>query len=125
LPKDDIEEAQKEFLLKRGSELKVLWISWRLLPKLFENKNTKIIQDIVTLLIKCGLTFFDGFHLDPIKVIGWRIDTTNIKMEKYNPFWAKWHLVNQSINWTYSYTRIPYLWDHGLTPSFRWRYQNV
>jgi hypothetical protein len=79
-PKEDIEEAQFEFMKKRSGKLDVVWISWRKLPTVL-NGSAPILKDLIEILRKQGLTFFDGISIPQIGRILWTFqkDTFNWK----------------------------------------------
>lgn len=68
-PKKSIEDSLQEYVQKRQREMSVFWISWRKLPTLFSNTDKEILKDLVKVLRKQGLTFFEGITKpDPIDV---------------------------------------------------------
>jgi hypothetical protein len=69
-PKDCIEDSNKEFTDKRSECMKVFWISWRRITNLFHNaKQDSILSDLVKLLKKQGLTFFEGItNIKPVNI---------------------------------------------------------
>ncbi|GFO95882.1 hypothetical protein ig2599ANME_0063 [groundwater metagenome] len=69
-PNEDIEEAQSEFKKKRNGRLDAVWISWRKLPTVL-NGNEPILKDLVEILRKQGLTFFEGIKIPSIDKIPW------------------------------------------------------
>jgi hypothetical protein len=70
-PVEDIKASQKEYKNKRGNNIEVLWISWRMLPGLFKNSDHDILKDVGQILRDQGLTFFEGFKIKKIKNINW------------------------------------------------------
>lgn len=69
-PNEDIEEAQTEFEKKRNGRLNIVWISWRKLPIVL-NVNEPILNDLIEILRKQGLIFFEGIKIPHIDKIPW------------------------------------------------------
>lgn len=61
-PNKDIEDAKSEFAKKRHGRFDVVWISWRKLPTVL-NSNEPILKDLIEVLRKQGLTFFEGIKI--------------------------------------------------------------
>lgn len=75
-PNKDIEEAQSEFEKKRNGRLNVVWISWRKLPTIL-NDDEPMLKDIIEILRKQGLTFFEGISIPHISRIPWAFQKNN------------------------------------------------
>lgn len=102
-PTYDIEESKKEFREKTSSEMNVFWISWRKLPELFASaKKDSILNDLVRVLRRQLLTFYEGIApLEPV-VIPWSFEAT--------------------INWNwFSYEECNITWKYGINKDFNWK----
>jgi hypothetical protein len=76
--------------------MSVFWISWRKLPKLFSNKKHYIMSDLVEVLQRQRLTFYEGItKLEPIDV--------------------KWPF-KAAVNWG---------WSSYRECSFDWKYKKI
>jgi hypothetical protein len=112
-PKKSIEDSHQEYLQKRKREMNVFWVSWRKLPALFSDSKQEILKDLVRILRKQGLTFFEGItRLDPIDV-KWSFSTV------VNWDWSSYNECN--IHWEYR-TDKPYKWQHKIEP-VEWRFE--
>lgn len=60
-PVEDIEASQKELVSKRVEKAKICWLSWRHLPFLITDSSPEILRDLVGVLRRLNLTFFEGF----------------------------------------------------------------
>lgn len=78
-PIDDIEEAQLELKQKRDSKMDIMWISWRKLPVIFYESKSEILKDLIEVLRRQWLIFFDGIsipeHFEPFE---WRFSTLEV-----------------------------------------------
>jgi hypothetical protein len=73
-PKDEIEESILECRKSAPDSPNptICWLSWRELPRLFRGQSDQRLADIVKLVAKMNLTFFDGFtHETPTARIEW------------------------------------------------------
>ena len=91
-PNKDIEDAQYEFAKKRNGKLDIVWISWRKLPTVL-NDNEPILKDLIEVLRKQGLTFFEGIKIPSIDRIPW----TFHKNTNFN-----WKLNYPEFNWRFA-----------------------
>jgi hypothetical protein len=121
-PNQDVESAAAEYIKKRSAkeQIEIAWISWRKLPKIFDNSPFEIIRDAVEILRRLGLTFFEGFPTIFPKEIGWTfafpgrdkildlnwiftIDKIYWRYDKLSRFFWDWrsptHLI---INWRFN-----------------------
>lgn len=71
IPIGDISESKKEYSEKRGSDIKVGWLSWRMIIDIFKESQNEIIKDLISILKKQGLILFRGFSKIPDYKIGW------------------------------------------------------
>ena len=87
-PRQDIDDAIKEFSDKRSEKTVIYWLSWRHLHKVCENTDNPILNDLYLLLERLNLKFFDGVKLEEVhipwffeKVFGWQkyAETQTIK----------------------------------------------
>lgn len=113
-PKKEIEDAQQEFLKKRGAKIGVLWTSWRKLPNLLSAPEHLIIKDLVAILRGQGLIFFEGVSIpmdtEPIKWsfqdralnFNWFIYPTLDIQWKYQTFILDWNIKAYRIKWRFS-----------------------
>ena len=112
-PRKSIEDSHQEYFRKRKREMNVFWISWRKLPTLFSNAKEEILKDLVKVLRKQGLTFFEGItNLDPIDFKWLFRAVVNWDWSPYNEC---------SIHWEFR-TSKPYEWQHKVEP-VEWRFE--
>lgn len=110
-PKKEIEDAQKEILRKGYNEMNICWISWRKLPKILPTQKHLILKDLVQVLQRQGLTFFEGILIpEDIGSIEWTFQTgLNLNWSLYIIFDIKWKFISLmdnikifNINWRFS-----------------------
>lgn len=112
-PKKSIESSLREYMQKRKREMSVFWISWRKLPTLFSDKEQEILKDLVKVLRRQGLTFFEGITKpDPID-FEWSFRTV------VNWVWSSFD--ECTIHWEYR-TGKTYNWQHK-TEHVDWRFE--
>jgi len=125
-PFKDFEASQSDYRRTRGQEnaLDIVWISWRKLPTIFQNTKHKIIKDLIEILKKQGLIFFEGFKIRPIEHINWKFTSTIKKLpiveEKYN-----WSFKTQPILWKYekNIKETEYNWSIRKDIGMNWRFE--
>jgi hypothetical protein len=111
-PKKSIEDSQQEYLQKRKKDIKVFWISWRKLPTLFSDKKQSILSDLVEVLRRQRLTFYEGTR---------RVEPINVKWSfkaMINWNWSSYRECN--INWKYQ-VRKNYIWTYRIETA-KWRF---
>lgn len=91
-PKEDIEESQSEFEKKRNGRLDVVWISWRKLPTVL-NGSELILKDLIEILRKQGLTFFEEIKIPPIDRVPWTFQKNILNFD--------WKLNSPEFNWRF------------------------
>jgi len=112
-PKEDIEESMSEHHKKRQSTMSVYWISWRKMAGLYPNaKEDTILHDLVMVLRRMGLTFYEGISVPTIPNITWSFKAEN----SWN--WAQYDF--QPLSWDFA-TNKNFNWQYIVTP-FRWRF---
>jgi len=113
-PKKEIEESCKEYKKCRYEDMNVFWISWRKLPNLFFNSDNMILSDLVKVLKKIGLSYFERITATAPVKITW-------SFKKFNEWcWSKYAL--QKITWNYRQEKS-YNWKiTNLTVN--WGYKN-
>jgi hypothetical protein len=103
-PKKSIKDSCQEYMQKRKKDMRVFWISWRKLPNLFANKREDILSDLVEVLKRQGLTFFQGIP---------KLDLIDIK-------WSFWVIANW--NWS-SYRKYSIYWAYQVIKTYNWQYK--
>lgn len=92
-PNKDIEDAQYEFAKKRNGKLDIVWISWRKLPTVL-NDNEPMLKDLIEVLRKQGLTFFEGIEIPSIDRIPWTFQKNTLNFN--------WKLNSPEFNWRFA-----------------------
>lgn len=111
-PKQSIEDSRQEYLRKRNGDINVFWISWRKLPRLFMGKGLEILNDLVNVLKRQRLIFFEGITMPEQVDIKWSF--------KGEVNWD-WSVYGESlVCWTYQVNKI-YNWQIRIEP-FTWRF---
>lgn len=60
MPRADIRASVEEYRKHRGATAKILWLSWRHLQRALASNPSPPAQDLILLLRRLGLYFFDG-----------------------------------------------------------------
>jgi hypothetical protein len=103
-PRKSIEDSRTEYVRKRKEDMSVFWISWRKLPKLFSGKKQDILDDLVEVLQRQGLTFFEGISKPKLPDVKW-------------PFKAM-------VNWNWSsYKECSFGWKYLSAKTYNWQYK--
>ncbi len=92
-PNKDIEDAKSEFAKKRHGRFDIVWISWRKLPTVL-NRNEPILKDLIEVLRKQGLTFFEEIKIPHIDRILWTF--------KENILNFNWKLNSSEFDWRFA-----------------------
>lgn len=80
LPRSEIEASISEFRSKRGADPVIAWLSWRELSTILARSSQGLIRrDLVLLLKRMGLTFYEGVASVPHEKIRWRFDAGGYK----------------------------------------------
>lgn len=117
-PMKDFLDSKQDYMHQRKKEMRMFWISWRKLPKLFSNRKKDslkrdILSDLVDVLKLLRLTFFEGIKIpDPID-IKWAFQVN----ERWD--WASYK--EYEINWKYD-DRKNYNWKYE-TELLEWRFK--
>jgi len=86
-PWDAIRQSIEEFRSKRGQDCNIYWLTWRILPKLIGDSENLILQDLVRVLRRQSLFFYEGIPVPPDAIASslpaWRF---GLEMEEF-----KWH----------------------------------
>jgi len=90
-PNEDIEESQFEFGEKRNGRINIVWISWRKIPTIL-TMNEPILNDLIKILSKQGLIFFEGIKIPNIIRIPWT----------YNKNTFNWKLNSPEFKWRFN-----------------------
>jgi hypothetical protein len=102
-PRKSVEESRQEYMRKRKKDMSVFWISWRKLPKLFSYARHQILNDLVEVLRRQGLIFFEGI----------------LKPELFNVEWS----FKAEVHWNWSlFKGCCIMWSFGLHKSYNWSY---
>lgn len=111
-PKKSIDDSRKEYMGKRKEDMSVFWISWRKLPKLFSNARHQILNDLVEVLRRQGLIFFEGIPKPEVFNVEWSF--------KAEPHW-NWSMFEECcIKWSFGLNKI-YNWNY-VTETIKWRF---
>lgn len=82
-PRKNVEDSRREHVQKRKKDnMNVFWISWRKLPKLFSDTKQGILSDLVKVLRRQGLTFFEGITIPDLLDVKWSFNV-NWNWSKY------------------------------------------
>jgi hypothetical protein len=117
-PGEDIEKSYREFKEKRGAKIDIVWISWRKLPVIFCESKHDIIKDLVEILRRQWLIFFEGISApEDFKSIKWQFQKPHQKLN--------WSFDVPTIHWKYNCGALTQF-DWVLDINFRilWRYIN-
>lgn len=117
-PNKDLEDAQFEIEKKSKNEMDIVWISWRKLSVVLGKSQYEIIKDLVSVLQKQWLIFFEGIsateHFEPIK---WRFQCT--------PLNINWLLNVPKMQWKYNYNDLIRFDFYSINEiNVMWRYIN-
>lgn len=111
-PSKSIEDSRRELALKRKESMRLFWISWRKLPKLYSNTKQDILSDLVKVLRRQGLTFFEGITTHYLPDITWSFKgLVNWNWSSYDRF---------DVGWKYRSTAI-LNWQYKIEPT-KWRF---
>ncbi len=103
-PRDDVTKSCAEFEDKRKGCMKVYWVSWREIPKILSSSNRAILIDLVQVLRRLGLTFFEGINAQ-------------------NPISIKWSF-KATADWDWAiYKKYHICWKFGEPKLFNWKTQ--
>jgi len=72
-PKQEILESKKEFekKVKLSKSPNIIWISWRKIPNIFVKSHHQILRDMVKVLQRQGLIFYEGIPYSQMLDIRW------------------------------------------------------
>jgi len=115
-PNADIKEAQSELARKRGFKAEIIWISWRKLPVIFHDSSHKILKDLVKVLRRQWLIFFEGISVpDHIETIKWHFQG--------QPLQLNWSICIPAFQWKYDgIMSIQLNWGSFEGIIIRWRF---
>ncbi len=112
-PRKEIKDSCDEYKRCRCKYMNVFWISWRKLPTLFYNSDKKILVDLVKVLRKLGLKYFEGIEVGtPVKIF-WSFKRIN----KWD--WSDYKPIK--ISWVYPLITI-FNWKVSIV-NVNWRYR--
>jgi hypothetical protein len=99
-PKKSFAESDQDYKRYRSKGMRMFWTSWQRVVKVFSNRTNgylkrDIFSDLVELLRRQGLTFYEGISRPKITEIKWLFDSQT----------------NSSYDWT-SYKRFNYSWKY-------------
>lgn len=112
-PRESIESSCEEYRHKRRQDMKVYWVSWRKLPSLFSSTKHEILKDLVKVLKRQGLTFFEGVTIPASIEIGWTFKAL------VNWIWSLYE--GSRICWQFKAGKA-FNWHVDIT-LFLWRFQ--
>jgi hypothetical protein len=103
-PVSDFSDSVKDYEKYKSKEMTMYWISWRKLPGLFKKaKKDTILYDLVGILRRMGLTFYEGIM-------------------KVEPIQVKWTFkIARNWDWTL-FEDIEIHWNFKLNKYFIWNY---
>jgi hypothetical protein len=69
-PREEIQESERELFARAKTEATVCWLSWRHLAAIVsKNRGSELLQDLLLMLQRLNLTFFQGFS--PFRQFDW------------------------------------------------------
>lgn len=94
-PQIEIEQSKKEYIEKRIGQpsLNIVWLSWREVTKIFSKSQEMILIDLVKVLKKQGLKFYDGITKCDFSEIHWHFIP--------EPMHLSWSTTNYPIEWRF------------------------
>jgi hypothetical protein len=107
-----IEDSCREYKRKRNKDMSVFWISWRKLRTLFLETDQEILKDLVKVLVRQGLTFFEGITKPKLLDIDWSFTAL------VNWDWSQFS--ERRIYWKYQVNKA-YIWQYKIEP-IEWRF---
>jgi len=112
-PTSDFLDSVKDYKKYKQKEMSMYWISWRKLPRLFAYaEKDSILYDLVRVLRRLGLTFYEGIMaLDPVH-IEWSFKATG----SWN--WSSYEKCD--IHWEFKLNKR-YIWKYHIEP-IKWRF---
>lgn len=121
-PREDIESSQSDYFKTRGGKMDIVWISWRKMPIIFHDSRYEILKDLVKVLRRQGLTFFEGFKLEHVEAIKWQFHTL-VKQPLITPLNLNWSFSVPTIKWKYNNNALIHFdWTLVTYLRIKWRF---
>jgi hypothetical protein len=122
-PEKEINESISDYFFKKpGSTIDILWLSWRKLPAIFHNSENEIIKDLVRLLRRQGLIFFEGFKISQVEDFNWQFQAGNVGYPVSQPLVITWSFRPIDIKWKFEKLSIIHFnWNSFFPIEIKWR----
>jgi len=121
-PEKDIKESINEYKEKRQSTINILWLSWRKIPTIFQNSKDEIIKDLVKLLRRQGLIFFEGFKASEVICFNWRFQAPDLSYKLLQPWVGNWSFKPIDMKWKFEKISIIHFnWQYFFPTEIKWR----
>jgi hypothetical protein len=121
-PEKEIKESISEYLKKRESTINILWLSWRKIPTIFHNSQNEIIKDLVKLLRRQGLIFFEGFKISQVESFNWQFQAGDLGYTISKHFVLTWSFKPIDIKWKFEkLSIINFNWNSFFPIEIKWR----
>jgi hypothetical protein len=121
-PEKEIKESISEYLKKRESTINILWLSWRKIPAIFHNTESEIIKDLVKLLRRQGLIFFEGFKINQVESFNWQFQAGDLGYPLSERLMITWSFKPIDIKWKFEkLCVIHFNWNSFFPIEIKWR----
>jgi hypothetical protein len=103
LPNDSIAASRQEYVRKQKKDMNIFWISWRKLPNLLSSSRHQILKDLVEVLRRQELIFFEGIPKPEPADIEWTFKAeTHWNWSTFRECLIEWTFeLNEIYNWNY------------------------
>jgi len=121
-PEKEINESISDYLKKGRSTIDILWLSWRKLPTIFHNSENEIIKDLVRVLRRQGLIFFEGFKISQVENFNWQFQAGDLGYPLSQPLMITWSFKPIDIKWKFKkLSIIHFKWNTFFPIEIKWR----
>ena len=117
MPREEVEESAREYSMKRGATARIIWLSWRKIWWLFRDSNNAMLKDMVSVLAKINLVYFNGIHIEPAGEFEWEF---NVNLEVPTTF--DWAYRVSTIAWKFDPFDFLFNWEPDYVPKISWRF---
>jgi len=119
-PKGEIESSIREYETKKNRKMSAAWISWRKLTRILAQSHNAMVQDLVKVLRKLGLIYFEGFLPSIDADWDWEFHPEELRVKSF-----MWVYKFESHDWRYSNNSWKIEWNHFRDLlTIKWRYEN-
>jgi hypothetical protein len=106
-PKQSFLESRDDYFAHKAASMQMYWLSWRTLPTVFQRYHDaikrNILDDMIDILRRQGLTFYEGITPPKLILLGWSFNT--------------------AMNWNWLVFRtIDNIWKFQTIQKFNWKY---